>query len=114
MQYHVLKNPNCEGSEQFVFNELEPPRSVRGIKIEERGKEIICDVMGVEEGGRFSPAHAVKITDSGEGFAYLIFGGDWGIRLRPSAYAGEAWDLGNKNQWGEPFKMYGSTDDIIF
>ncbi len=114
MQIQVESNPNCEGSEQFVFRELEAPRWVRGIKVSERGKEIECGVVGVEEGGRFIDAQAVKITDSGAGFAYLISGGRWGIRLRPSAHAAEPWDLENKHQWGEPFKIYGNSKDIIY
>lgn len=114
MQIQVQANPNCEGSEQFVFTEIEPPRVLRGLKTMDRGQEIICEVVGVEAGGGFTDAHVVKITDSGEGFAYLIYGGDWGIRIRPSSHANEAWSLQNARQWGESFKIYGSEEDIIF
>ena len=114
MHVEIEDNPNCRGSEQFVFRELEPPRSIRGIKVTERGKEIPCDVIGVEKEGTFVPARAAKIADSGAGFAYLIYGGAWGIRIRPETCAGEAWDLSNKRQWGEPFKIYGSEEDLIY
>ena len=110
----VEDNPNCRGSEQFVFSELGPHRAIKGIKVLERGTEIFCDVTGVGRGGVFVDAHAVKIADSGAGFAFLIYGGGWGIRLRPEAYAAEAWDLSNKRQWGEAFKIYGSEEDIIY
>ncbi len=114
MQIEVEDNPNCRGSEQFVFRELEPPRLIRGIKITERGKEISCEVTGVESESKFVPARVVKIADSGAGFAYLIYGGAWGIRIRPETHGGEAWDLSNKHQWGEPFKIYGSEEDLIY
>ena len=114
MQVEVLDNPNCRGSEQFVFRELEPPRPLQGIKVTERGKEVACDVMGVEKEEKFVPALVAKIADSGAGFAYLIYGGAWGIRIRPETYAGEAWGLSNKHQWGEPFKIYGSEEDLIY
>lgn len=114
MQIEVQQNPNCGASEQFVFCELEPSRFVNGIRVEERGKEMICDVVGVEEGGGWSPGRAAKITDSGAGYAYVIYGGAWGIRLRPETYAHESWDLNNKHQWGEPFKIYGDEKDIVY
>ncbi|MGH7197820.1 MAG: hypothetical protein ACREH5_03665 [Candidatus Omnitrophota bacterium] len=107
-------NPNCRGGGQFVFRELEPARLIQGIKVTERGKEISCTVTGVEKDGKFVPAYAAKIADSGAGFAYLIYGGAWGIRIRPGSYAAEAWDLSNKHQWGEPFKIYGSEEDLIY
>lgn len=113
MYIQVDNNPNCEGSEQFVFNELDAPRALQGIKITERGEESACDVTGVDEGGHFTGAQVVKITDSGAGYAFLIFGGRWGIRLRPVAFANEPWDLANKHQWGEPFKIYGEAKDLI-
>jgi hypothetical protein len=114
MQIEVEDNPNCRGSEQFVFREIGPPKPVRAIRVTERGKETLCDVTGVEAGGTFTPAKAVKIADSGAGFAYLIHGGAWGIRLRPEARRADAWDVSNKAQWGEPFKIYGEEEDLIY
>lgn len=114
MQIEVETNPNCEGSEQFVLRELEAARLLKGIKVMDRGKEIVCDITGVDSGGVFVPAYAAKIADSGAGYAYLIYGGTWGIRLRPAAYSNEEWDLSNKHQWGEPFKIYGSKEDIVY
>ena len=114
MQIEVEANPNCHGSEQFVFQELEAPRAVKGLRVSDRGKETDCDVVGVDKGGKFREAYAVKIADSGAGYAYLIYGGDWGIRVRPEVFAEETWDLSSKHQWGESFKIYGSEEDIIY
>ena len=114
MQIEIGSNPNCAGSEQFVFNELEGAKPVVAIRVSEGTKESLCDVTGVEESGRFVEASAVKIADSGNGVAYLIYGGAWGIRLRPEAHRNESWDLSNTSQWGEPFKIYGSEEDLVY
>jgi len=114
LNIEIEDNPNCGPSDQFVFNELEAPAPVKGIRVADRGKESWCDIVGVESPGRFTGVFAVKVTDSGAGFAYLIYGGGWGIRLRPAAHAGEPWDLSNPRQWGEPFKLYGEKEDILY
>lgn len=114
MQIHVEDNPNCQGSEQYIFNEMGSPRRISGIKVVERGEEVACDVVGVDEKGAFVDAHAVKINDSGNGVGYLIYGSAWGIRLRLEKYQDKPWDLSGQNQWGEPFKIYGSEEDIIY
>ncbi len=115
MQLEIETNPNCEGSsQQFMFNELGSARPIVAIRIGEENKESLCDVVGVGEGGIFTQAFAAKITDSGAGFAYVIYGSSWGIRLKPRAYAKEAWDLKNSHQWGEPFKIYGSEEDLVW
>ncbi len=114
MYLEVEDNPNCSGSGGFVFNELETTRPIQGIRVGKTGEETRADVVGVDGQGKFVQAYAVKITDSGAGYAYAIYGGDWGIRIRPSAHQNEPWDLNNANQWGEPFKIYGSPDDILY
>ena len=122
MQIELPDNPNCGGSEQMVYRELGPVRPIKAIVVEERGKEILCDIVGVEMArppksaadAIFIEAKVVKIADSGAGYAFLIFGGRWGIRIRPQAHAGEAWELSNKHQWGEPYKIYGSEADIVY
>ncbi len=113
MQIEIQDNVNTRGSDQFVFAELGVPRTIRAIRAEERGVEVRYEVASVDAGGRFGPAFAVKIMDSGCGFAYLIYGAEWGIRLRPEA-AAEPWDFANQRQWGEPFKIYGEEEDLIY
>ncbi len=114
IQIEVDSNPNCEGIDQFVRNELGPPKTIAAISAEVNGQETICDVVGVEVDGKWTQAHALKVADSSDGFAFLIQGGAWGIRMRPEMFRDEAWDLDNKHQWGEPFKLYGSEEDIIY
>ena len=114
MQIEVEDSFNCAGSDQFVFRELGQARPVAAIRTGEGKNETLCDVTAVEKDGKFNRAFAVKIADSGAGFAYLIYGGAWGIRLKPQSGKTEAWDFSNKSQWGEPFKIYGSEDDIVY
>ncbi len=115
MQIDVQTNPNCEDSGQFVFNEISPRHALRAIRVNDGPREVLCDVTGVAEGGAFVPAYAVRVTDSGDGFAYLVFGGEWGIRLRPETQSSRLWDLADTlHQWGEPFKLYGSEDDLVY
>ena len=113
MQIDIDDNPNCTGSPQFVFKELGGPEPVRGLLVGDEGKESECDVVGVEEGGRWVQAVAIKIADSSDGVAWMIRGGAWGIRLRPEKARGRAWSLEDRGQWGEPYKIYGKREDIL-
>ncbi|MBI4433079.1 MAG: hypothetical protein HY592_06355 [Candidatus Omnitrophica bacterium] len=103
MEIEIQPNPNCSGCDLMVFAELEVPRPIRGIRIEERGREVDCEVTGIEEGGGVCQAFAVKVADSGAGYAYLVYGGAWGIRIQSSTHA-----------WGEPYKLYGQSQDILY
>ena len=114
MQIEVEESPNCPGSDQFVFNELGNPRPVSALRVEIGGRETVCEVVGVGRGGEWLEAHCVKVADSSEGHAFLIYGAAWGIRLKPQKLIEEPWDFRAKDQWGEPFKVYGSEEDIIF
>ena len=110
----VTPNPNCEGIDYQVFQEMGPPRKVRMMKLEREGKERLFWVTGIEEEGKICPAYAQEVADSGGGVTFLVFGGRWGLRFKPEELAQEPWDLANPSQWGEPFKFYGVEQDIVF
>lgn len=114
MNITVEDSPNGPFNEQFVFKELGKARRIQSLRVDLRGQETWCDVTGVERGGAWVPAQAVKIADSSEGHAFLIYGGAWGLRLRPERWSEKDWDFADKNQWGEAFKVYGNEDDIIY
>ena len=114
MRIEVQESPNCQGSEQFVFNELGRSRPVAAIRVDRDGREELCDVIGVGRAGAWLKAQCVKVADSSDGHAFLIHGGDWGIRLKPRSLSNEPWGFEARDQWGEPFKVYGSEDDIIY
>ncbi len=113
MLIEIEENPNCGNAEQFVYNELSGIRPVRSIRATERGQEVVLDVIGVSKDGVWKAAHCVKIADSGAGYAFLIFGGEWGLRLKPVSHSAP-WNLEDSKQWGEAFKIYGSEDDIVY
>jgi hypothetical protein len=114
MQIEIEESPNCPGSDQFIFKELGTPKPVEAIRAEVHGHEVLCEVVAVGRGGDWFAAQCVKIADSSEGHAFLIYGGAWGIRLRPEYLRNESWDFKAKGQWGEPFKIYGSEEDIVY
>ena len=114
IEIRIDPNPNCGWSGQVVFSDLDAPRRISAIRADAGGGDELCDIVGVETGGAWAPARALKVADSGEGTAVLIYGGPWGIRLRPRRCAAEPWDLADRRQWGEPYKVYGSSDDIVW
>ena len=57
-------------------------------------------------------AYAARVEDSSEGQAYVVFGGDWGVRLRP-VDSTSAWDLGDAEQMGETHLVLAEAEDIV-
>lgn len=108
----VEANPNCGEYPQMAYAEVEPPKEVKRVHIEKNGKVEECWVTSVEEGGEFTSAKAAKVTDSGSGFAYVIFGGQWGVRLQQEDPKYHPWDFNNHDQWGEPYLLIGE-DEVI-
>ena len=105
-------NSNCEAVEMRVFHDLEPPRPVSRVRLEKTpGTPQWFDVTGWTAAGTTQPAFAVKVDDSGEGVALLIYGGDAGLRLRPAGNP-ESWSLNHPQQWGLPFILTTDAADI--
>jgi hypothetical protein len=44
---------------------------------------------------------------------YLVFGGLWGIRLKP-VVLDEDWNLESRGQWGEPYLALADLNDIQY
>ena len=113
MYLEIEENPNCEATPLQLFEALSPPRAVEKMWLEKEGERALYWVTGVEEGTP-CPAYAVKVSDSGSGSSFLIYGGNWGIRFKPVAFEKEPWDLTNSRQWGEPYKFYGNESDLVY
>ena len=89
----IEENPNCDAMEGQIFQPRTEPRAVTHV----RQQDAWCEITGLNEGSVSAPAMACLIDDSGEGAAWLVFGGDWGLRLKePSG-----------REWGEPFLLFG-------
>jgi hypothetical protein len=116
MFLEIEQNSNFEGSYFVRFKEVGPPRQITHIKSYERASRgEWCEVTGWcdDLAHPLCPAYAQKVEDSGAGTSYIIFGGKWGIRLKPEAYAGE-WNLHDADQWGEGYLSIGEERDLRF
>ena len=111
----VEENENCAYMPMMVYEARRRPVPIRQVKISEMGKvEGIYEVTGWSsaDGGSPCPAMYVPVSDSGAVEVHLIFGGDWGVRLRP-ADSGEGWGPGDPKQYGEPYLMLMDEEDVL-
>jgi hypothetical protein len=110
----VEPNDNSLMSASMVYKNLSTPFPVKAVRIYEGLPEgVIYDVCGWSSlmGGSPSIAYAVRVEDSSEGAAYVVYGADWGIRLRPvDSQAG--WSLQAADQFGETHLVLSELDDI--
>ena len=110
----IPPNPNCEVVEMRVFHDLEPPRPVSQVRLErERESPQWYEIVAWTLAGTAQPALVQKVDDSGEGVAFLIHGGDAGLRLRPAG-SDEPWQLNQPQQWGLPFLLTTDAADLRF
>lgn len=116
MYFEVEDNPNWPGSVSMRFKELGPARAIKQLRVSDRksGGEL-CWVTGWCDDPKqpLCPAFARPVEESGQGVAHLIYGGIWGIRLKPVALD-EDWDLSSPNQWGEAFLLIASPRSIVY
>ena len=116
MFVEVESNPNCEQSVFARFKEAGPAKRITQVRSYERSPQgEWCRITGWTDdaAGPFCPAYAQLVEDSGAGLAYLVYGGLWGVRLKPVALD-EDWDLESANQWGEPYLSLADAKDLRF
>ena len=116
MFVEVESNENCETGVFARFKEVGPARRVVQIRsFERRAEGEWCWVTGWSDDPEQPrcPAYVQMVEDSGAGLTNLIFGGIWGIRLKPVSLA-EDWSLESKNQWGEPYLSLADSNDIRY
>lgn len=116
MVIEVDSNPNCESSVFARFKEVGPARRVVQVRSFERTAQgEWCWVTGWTDHQEtpHCPAYAQTVEDSGAGLAHLVFGGIWGIRLKPVTVQ-EEWDLQSRNQWGEPYLSLAESKDLRY
>ena len=107
-------NENCAEGGSWRFHPLESGRPVSRVRLYETAPTgEWFDVIGWT-GKPADPtcdAMMQKIDDSGSGVAWLITGGDWGVRLKPADDPAE-WSLHNRWQRGAPWLIVPSMNDI--
>jgi hypothetical protein len=84
---------------------------VRIYEGEPEGK--LHDIVGWSSAGDGTPvdAYAVHIEDSSAGDAYLVYGDNWGVRLRPAG-SEESWSIEDAEQFGETHLVLASDEDL--
>lgn len=114
MFVEVDSNPNCEASCFARFKEIGPPRRAVQVRTYDRSAQgEWCWVTGWTDDPAQPRCQALAqpVEDSGAGITHLIYGGIWGIRLKPVSLS-EDWDLESRNQWGEPYLSLADANDI--
>lgn len=108
----IPHNANCAPVDLRVFHDLAPAQAVRQVRMARDGTDAQWyDVTGWTVSGSPCPALLQKVDDSGDGVAFLLYGGEAGLRLRPAGDAA-AWAAGAATQWGEPFLIIADPADI--
>ncbi len=116
MFVEVESNPNCESSVFLRFKEVAPPRPIGHVKIYDRKSQgEWCAVTGwCDDNDRpVCSAYAQKVEDSGAGLTLLVFGGNFGVRLKPENCLDD-WDLNHPEQWGEAYLSLSDEGDIRY
>jgi hypothetical protein len=110
----VEPNDNTPMMAAQVYKNLGAPFPVSHVRIYEGEPEgRLCAITGWSSAADGSPvaAYAVQVEDSSAGAAYLVYGADWGLRLRP-AESREPWSIDAPDQWGETHLVLSSLEDI--
>ncbi len=116
MFVEVESSQNFEGSLFLRFKEQGPAKPLVQVKLYDRTvRGEWCDVIGWTDNDAepLCGALAQPVEDSGAGFAYLVFGGVCGIRLKP-VVVDEPWSVDSPNQWGESHLLLSDLSDLKF
>ncbi|HEV8243298.1 MAG TPA: hypothetical protein VGQ07_04850 [Nitrospirales bacterium] len=116
MYVEVDSNPNCEHSIFIRFRELGQARPVVQVRVSDRvSMGEWCQVTGWQEDPSAPRCLALArpVEDSGAGVAYLVTGGNWGLRLKPLDLD-EGWSLESSRQWGEAYLLLADQRDVRF
>ncbi len=116
MIVEVESNENCQNGVFARFKEMGVPRPVAKVRTYERRAEgEWCWVTGWSDDPEHPccPAYAQRVEDSGAGSALIVYGGIFGVRLRP-VDDDEPWSLAGQNQWGEAYLSLADERDMIY
>ena len=96
-----------------VFHDLELPRPVTHVRCSPPDRDAAqwCAVTGWTLASTTCPALARRVDDSGDGVAWLVSGGDAGLRLQ-TADPPRAWHPKASAQWGAPFLLLPDASDV--
>jgi hypothetical protein len=112
----IEDNENCGYFPIQVFETQSEPRSAAIITVPNIPEnDNPHDVVGwcSDNGGTACEVTAVVVGDSGSGQAMMIYGGDHGVRLRPSS-SNSFWSLDTEDQNGEPYLLLQTSVNLVF
>jgi hypothetical protein len=116
MIVEVESNDNCEASIFARFKEVGPARPVVQVKLYDRNPSGEWFwITGWSDDVQTPPcqAYAQLVEDSGAGLTHLVYGGLYGLRIKPTNIE-EAWNLASPHQWGEPYLSLSSDRDLRY
>jgi len=111
----VEPNDNSLIAANLAFKNLSEPFKVTRVRIfDGQPNGTLYAVTGWSSANDGTPvdASAVQVEDSGAGAAYVVYGGDWGVRLK-AADSGAKWDAADPDQWGETHLVLADREDIF-
>ena len=111
----VDDNANCEYMPLMLYEAHAGAVPVSQVVLDEPGRPPgIYQVTGWSSEGDGAPCPAMyaPVSDSGQAVVHLVFGGDWGIRMKPAESTTD-WDINNPDQFGEPYLMLMDESAII-
>ena len=111
----VEENDNCPYMPMMLYEARRKPVPIGRVNLDDMDRPRgVYEVTGWSSEGDGSPCDAmyVPVSDSGLAVVHLVYGGDWGIRLKLEG-SEASWDIGSPDQWGEPYLMLTNESDII-
>ena len=111
----VDDNDNCEYMPLMLYEAHADAVPVERVVLDEPGRPHgVYQVTGwsSEDDGTPTSAMYAPVSDSGQAVVHLVFGGDWGIRMKPADSTAD-WSLEDPDQFGEPYIMLMDESAII-
>ena len=111
----VDENDNCEYMPLMLYEVHADAVPVARVVLDEPGRapgEYQVTGWSSDNGGAPCAAMYCPVSDSGQAVVHLVFGGDWGIRMKPANSTAE-WSIDDPEQFGEPYIMLMDESAVV-
>ena len=111
----VDENDNCEYMPLMLYEAHADAVPVARVVLDEPGRapgEYQVTGWSSDNGGTPCAAMYCPVSDSGQAVVHLVFGGDWGIRMKPANSTAE-WSIDDPEQFGEPYIMLMDESAVV-
>jgi len=114
MYLDIEPDGNVDRSFSMVYRDVSPPRQVYCVKYPVDGVEQPVQVTGWDADTHSPcPAFACRVEESGDGTAWLIYGGNGGVRFKLLEDE-TPWSLTAPGQWGETHLVYPVGSFLVY